>query len=154
MRLYIKMLSLSTALSVVFFMAYLSEYFAVVNGEFFLNLNKPIFLPKSIFFNTALPLIYVVYIISITISVYHKETRKTLVFWVLIAILNITWCAVFFKFKMLYLAQEIIMLILAIMVYLECIFIRKNLKLALLILPITIFYVFAVVLSFGFIVIN
>ncbi|MBR6750762.1 MAG: tryptophan-rich sensory protein [Clostridia bacterium] len=135
-------------------MAYLSEYFAVVNGEFFLNLNKPIFLPKSIFFNTALPLIYVVYIISITISVYHKETRKTLVFWVLIAILNITWCAVFFKFKMLYLAQEIIMLILAIMVYLECVFIRKNLKLALLILPITIFYVFAVVLSFGFIVIN
>ena len=154
MRLYIKMLSLSIALTVVFCMAYLSEYFAVVEGEFYLNLNKPIFLPKNIFFNVALPLIYIVYIFSITISVYHRETRNTIVIWILIALLNVTWCAVFFKLKLLYLAQELIMLILMLMIYLESLYTKKNLKLAILILPITIFYVFAVALSLGIIAIN
>lgn len=148
------MLSLSIALFVVFCMAYLSEYFAVVNGEFYINLTRLILVDKHIFFNTILPLIYVIFIISIAISVYDKETRSTIVLWVLIAFLNIAWCAFFFKFKLVYLAQELVILIFLLTSYLEYLYARKNLKLALLILPITLCYALAVALSFGLIVIS
>ena len=145
------MLSLSIALSVVFCMAYFSEYFAIADGNFYLNLIKPISFDVNIFFNTIIPLVYVIYITSIAISVYHRETRKTLSLWIVIATLNIAWCAFFFRFKLVYLAQELVILILILMVYLEYLYARKNLKLSILILPIILCYALAVALSFGII---
>lgn len=154
MRFFRGLGAFAIGLTAVFASAYLSSMFTDVTSEWYLALNKPVFMPTGKVFMIAWIIIYVLSALCVTVSIAKKPLRSSLILWAILLAFNVVWCLVFFKLHLTLFALSILLVQLATVAVLVNYYIKYTGELWIAVIPVTAWYAFALILNFAIVILN
>ncbi|MFI3229667.1 MAG: TspO/MBR family protein [Bacillota bacterium] len=154
MKQFKTLISFAIALAYVFVVGYASTLLTTPDSNWYLALAKPDYMPPNYVFPIAWGLCYAFMAIAITATVTKKALRRALLVWGVLGILNILWCLAFFTLHLTYFSLLVLALQVAVVIILTTFYIKHTKYLWITMIPLLAWYIYALLLNFGILILN
>ncbi len=148
------LISFAIALAYIFVVGYASTLLTTPDSSWYVALIKPSYMPPNLAFPIAWGICYLLMIVLITASANKKALRRALLVWGVLGLLNILWCLSFFTLHLIYFAQLVLALQVAVVVILTTFYIKNTKWLWTAMIPLLTWYIYALFLNFGILMLN
>ena len=154
MRVYKFLVSIAFSLAVMFFISYAVGMCALPNIPWLYSLNRPVFAPSYLIHQILGGGIVALKVILLAVTAYRKELRKA--FWLVLpaVVLTVLWAFLLFIVKVPYGAFAVSLLTAILWCFSLDYYVRATRELWLVALPITVYHLYILTLSFSLVFLN
>ena len=135
-------------------LSFISALLVDTNSAFYKGLNMPSFMPSPAVFSTIWFFVYLIFVITLT-EMISKNPQKSIIFsYILLALSNILYLTCFFRFYSLIFGLVFVIISLLIVFYITIKFYKSGFKTTFLFIPVILWYIFAIMLSYSLLINN